>query len=333
MSYVRSYSTVISGTVSYPKSEYGGTKAWSETVTFDVIVNDNEFNQSIGGCIASLGAVGAAMASSTNEQVKAKEQAAEMISDSMFKGFANYTKQMFSQRANELEQLCVSLMPQVMTFTKQLDEVRATMEKDYNMLKARYLKIFGKLDSDLEKKVKRLSLDSFEIAEKLLDKVIFQPKMDSIGKTICSSEDIATTQAILQLYGISKELLSSMVGIIGYIRSKRRLAEQFDSSLDNASIEQGNSWYTPVLVAQTDMAVPGTWGLQCTTPERLSKQNEAKVLDAVTDAVADSRLELKNMGKDKDVIENEFSKLLDGISDERKRAEMLRLWDSYSKKH
>ena len=337
MAYTRTYSEVIYGskTVSYPASEHGGTTSvsWSEPITLYVTVQDDVFNSSVTRCNSTVGVLGAAVVAATNAQEQAKIAAAKKISKTMIHGFANYTKNLFSQDMIELEAKVNSLKGQLLTFSKNLSDVKTTMESDYNLLKGRYSKFFDKLDKDLERRVHELSSEAFGVSNHLLNDRILKPQLEGVSKTMTLENDIPSSQTVLQLSGLKRLMIESLNKLNIFLRKKRKISVQLETMLEKDSGNKSSTWYSPVFVFEADDKVEGRMSFEMTTSEHLSSESKKKIETAVNEAFVSGKLKVCNIGSDKKNIEMEFIKLLEKEGDERKRKEMLRLWDNYSRNH
>ena len=77
----------VSGSVSYPASEHGGSKSYHDSVTVTVNVDTNPLEASIGQCASEVGSLRGSVDDAAARMVEQKKASASKIADTVIGGF------------------------------------------------------------------------------------------------------------------------------------------------------------------------------------------------------------------------------------------------------
>lgn len=193
MSYTRTFSEVItvhySGTTSYPASQNGGTTSYSgtvsETVTVEINVDTNRFDNSVRVCNANVDGLTLAVAATEAAQVASIRKNAEKVGTTIVNGFFKTIQSEISQQLSELTSRIEATFIHMKKMSERCNEKLLQMQSDYHQLTERYGKIFQELNKELENRVFELDKPTF----------IFKRDCDAINdRAFCG--DFATTAIV-----------------------------------------------------------------------------------------------------------------------------------------
>ena len=89
MSYSRSYTFSVSGSISYPASEHGGTVSYHDSVEVNLYVDTSPFDRSVRSCGSEVNALTASVAGAAVQMCNTRKQTARLISQSIVNGFSD----------------------------------------------------------------------------------------------------------------------------------------------------------------------------------------------------------------------------------------------------
>lgn len=194
MSFSRSFTYTVSGSVSYPASEHGGSRDFSKDLTVVVTVDTEAIDRAAERCTAAVGAMTGGIVAETSLLEKEKGESANRISSSLVGGFFKYILYGIRETMMRLGTRMPMLLQELKALARRCSAAREQLGKDYEKITTRYSKVFTDLDESLRKSLEKLDQPTFFVA---------QSACDFVGKTMLS-QTTATT-----LLGGPEEIASS----------------------------------------------------------------------------------------------------------------------------
>lgn len=246
MSYTRSYSGSVhysgSEVVSYPASEHGGTKvvhySGDVPVYMNITVDTDSFDYSVSGTKTALGVVTGTVAATQAAQIAQINASAEQISDATIRGFYHVISSELSAQVSESSSAmksCVGLLTQE---AQDVDRIHGQMDSDYSAIKARYLRIFHRLDKELERRITELDKPAFELGTQGMQDVVQSP-YDMHAATVFVQCEDAHSMPLKLTCGRSKgrvsAALQNLKRMCGYLfQYDQNVKNIMDESSDDA---------------------------------------------------------------------------------------------------
>ena len=265
MSYSETYSRSVhysgSITVSYPASENGGSKTVNYSgdvpVNITIHVDTNAFDQSVDGTNVALTAVGGALSAAEAAQVAEVTRAGERIAQAATQGFYRLLANEMSAQTSEFSSSCKASAGLLAEEAQQVTDIHGQMVTDYRAIKGRYLRIFRELDRELDRRVRELDREAFQLSKRGMHDVVGGPYVESAAAVVLQGQDVSAVQLRLQTartkHGAAASLdaLSEVCGYLGdYAREVDGLMEQGQGA--------ESTIYAPVVYAlEHDLDVQG----------------------------------------------------------------------------
>ena len=95
--------------------------------------------------------------------IQAEEEASDHVCENVNRGFYTLIRSQISQKIAKLKSEVDSHLMQLNQQRKQLLAIRSRMERDYNMISNRYLKLFNGLNQNLRQRVFELDRPTIEL--------------------------------------------------------------------------------------------------------------------------------------------------------------------------
>lgn len=295
----------------------------------DIRVSTEPLAREVDRVTSGIARVSLNVESYQDELVNAENEASEKISNKITHGFFMLTRNELSQRMVAYENEAMNSMVIVTRFMKDLAEIRNRMEKDYNQISARYIRIFSRLEKGLDKSIHELDKALMKVMDEGFDK-IDERMLLSLSKSVSYPCDVISSSNVLLLSYYRRKAISILSQLDNHIKEMKKLDEMLSSVLSSDfQSSKGKYIFLPVVITSSSSFSGGEDIVSISLPvfpSSIGKSaNEIKsdVLDdflAEEDWVALSSVE-------KNILRNEFISQIED-QDERKKEIMLRLFDS-----
>ncbi|GAB1472901.1 hypothetical protein MASR2M69_03420 [Bacteroidota bacterium] len=166
MGFSRSYKEVVSQTISVPyeASGKGGTK----TVKVDIPVEINlhfdtePFSESVKECEDTVSKLTEAVTATEAIEVKTRQDNSFRVADSIINGFFSYIRSEISQQLTEIAQAAETKQIVLKELMKRCVSLREQMNRDFQRISDRYVKIFQDLNKELSYRIFELNKSIFK---------------------------------------------------------------------------------------------------------------------------------------------------------------------------
>lgn len=154
-------------TISYPKSESGGSKSVvvEEPVYVDVYVESDPFEHSVDHCDNSLHLLQAGIVAAEAAEKQSRLENSQRLGKSLDEGFFQVVTSNLTMQAKEESATAKALVGALYAQQKQLLTIKDQMENDYNLIKSRYVKLFEDYDKELRNRIYALNKRVFELVD------------------------------------------------------------------------------------------------------------------------------------------------------------------------
>lgn len=195
------------------------------------------------------GTTGAVVAMQT-AVIIAEDKAADHVCNNVNRGFYSLIRSQISQKMAKLQSEVDSLTMQLLQQKTALLGIKKRMERDYNMIANRYIKLFNGLNANLKNRVFELDKPTVDFACKEIDKISNRTKYLTATVPVTQLESISASQKILasnvKLRGLN--VIYSMRGFLYEMNKQKKLTDQilineYSSSLVSRS-------YIPVVICE-----------------------------------------------------------------------------------
>jgi hypothetical protein len=243
MSYSRDYHETItvhgseSKTVSYPKSESGGSMSvtvnYTEHVPVDIRINvdTNPFDRSVGSANRQVSILTGSVIATEAAHIAAKVKSAEDISDTMVEGFFGLIKSEINQQLTEIKPKVEALIIELMQHQQSCAQKKVQLEGDFGRISERYAKIFFDLDKELRNRILLLNQSAVGVHGTLTTRV--HRSFSDISTSIATiyNKEANCLQSMLFASGLKSKALSLINNAKQYLFSEQNLSAQLQEIL------------------------------------------------------------------------------------------------------
>lgn len=342
MSYTRSYSQLISGTVSgsvnYPASQNGGSThvslQWQEEVDVTILVDTNPLDISVQSLKRHVDVLTGAVVTTEALHVAEKANSAEAISQSVTDGFFTLIRSDITQQMAALKSRIESLLMKLNGLKDGVQRIRGQMRQDYSRISERYSRIFEDLDQETRNRVASLDqalLKACRGVSEELDRSV--GKGTSAIPTIFGGEN-SQTQTSMLAAGIRQRMNQLLLNAKAYLSTDRQLSNDFKAILRDDLDPAASKAFIPAiyLLADTPEGVP--FEDLFTPVSELSSLSGAGLQDGLCEKFRDKALFWRQMGPQPQ-LERYLTLMVDGIQsgqpghDARVRETIMNLWHAH----
>ncbi|GHT76494.1 hypothetical protein FACS189463_1690 [Bacteroidia bacterium] len=166
--------------------------------TFNYTVDTNPMAQEISTVSNHIKGTTTAVVAMQTAVVLAEAKAADHVCNNVNKGFYTLIRSQISQKIAKLQSEVDSHLMQLNAQRKQLLGIKNRMERDYNMISSRYLKLFNGLNQNLKQRVFELDKPTIDFAVREVEKVSNRTKYLTATVPVSQLESLAASQKIIE---------------------------------------------------------------------------------------------------------------------------------------
>lgn len=180
--------------------------------------------------------------------ILAEEKGADHVCDNVNRGFYSLIRSQISQKMAKLQSDVDSHLMQLVQQKKALLNIRNRMQRDYNMISNRYIKLFNGLNANLKNRVFELDKPTIDFACKEIDKISNRTKYLAATIPISQLESVSISQKIVaanvKQKGIS--VINSMKLFIHEMNVQKLLTDQI--LINNSGITKIGKSFLPIVI-------------------------------------------------------------------------------------
>lgn len=203
----------------------------------------SEVSRQVGKTTAAVDVMGTAV-------IAQEKSSANQICSKLDMGFFNVVISQIAQRVANEKAKTQALAMELLQQQKALQNLQNRMSGDYNMISARYAKLFGSLNQEMKNRIAELDKPVMQFCTHNVKQL--QNRIYGLisGVPVLQSESLSVVQAIA-----AARLKSNAQGLIksvaDYVRSDKQ-QRQTTESLWNEGIQNTVIYYVPIIIDEED---------------------------------------------------------------------------------
>jgi len=274
----------------------------------DCVVDTNPMAAEISTVSNHIKGTTTAVVAMQTAVVLAEKKAADHVCDNVNKGFYTLIRSQISQKIAKLQSEVDSHLMQLNQQKRQLLAIRGRMERDYNMISSRYMKLFNGLNQNLKQRIFELDKPTIDFAVKEVEKVSNRTKYLTAAVPVSQLESLAASQKIIasnvKFRGL--KVISSMSNFLNDMSEQKKLTDRI--LLKKGNVEN-SALAVPVAITECNFDKFDNKNVDIQVNNaQLSKQTQSSIKNAVN-------ANLENIGwqASKEIdkeVKSEFSKHL-----------------------
>lgn len=186
----------------------------------------------------------------TQKVISAEDKAANLVCNNVNKGFYSLIRSQLSQKMAKLQSEVDAHLMQLVQQKNALLSIKTRMQKDYNMISSRYIKLFNGLNSNLKQRVFELDKPTIDFAIKEVDKVSNRTKYLTATIPISQLESLTSSQKIVasnvKYRGLN--VIKSMRSFLLDMNTQKKLTDQI--LINDGRYTETATVYIPIVICE-----------------------------------------------------------------------------------
>jgi len=218
--------------------------------TFNYTVDTKPMADEMRSVSRHVNATTGAVVAMQTAVIIAEEKAANHVCNNVNKGFYSLIRSQISQKMAKLQSEVDSHLMQLVQQKNALLSIKNRMQKDYNMISSRYIKLFNGLNSNLKQRVFELDKPTIDFAVKEVDKVSNRTKYLTATIPITQLESLVASQKIVasnvKYRGLN--VIKSMSSFLFDMNTQKKLTDQI--LINDGRYTETATVYIPIVICE-----------------------------------------------------------------------------------
>ena len=275
----------------------------------------NHVNATTGAVVAMQAAV-----------VLAETRAADLVCENVNKGFYSLIRSQISQKTAKLQSEVDSHLIQLNQQKKALLAIKFRMERDFNMIANRYIKLFNGLNSNLKQRIFELDKPTIDFAVKEIDKVSNRTKYLTASVSVNQLESLVSSQKILTSSVKYKgaKVIESIKSFLSEMNAQKKLTDKI--LINDHRYTTDAKTLIPVIILETNSDNSSSNNIDIKISDLELTQSTRQTIENELYKSLNNLNWGKHNSNDKDLL-SEFSKLNDSsLSSNRVKSITMKLF-------
>ena len=283
----------------------------------------NSVSHHVDGVTASVVAMKTAV-------ISAEKDAANKICGNVNRGFFSMMQAQITQKIAQCTSKVESKLFELQQESQALKSIQTRMQRDYNMISARYFKLFNALNANLKTRIYELDKPTILLATK--DMSLKDNRINKMAAFFNTNQTESVLEA--QNIGLSKakkHCADAIEAIGGYLNEMNKQNKHFDSVITNIETDYNSDILLPVIYNEYT-SDSGSSSIKTTLPTTGINQIDKSLNGSVDNFVMKS---VMNNEEWKDFNQNEYNNIASEFNalveksgnDERTKQLMLKLFN------
>lgn len=300
------------------------------SLNFDCVVDTSEMAQEIHSVKQHVNATTTAVVGMQTAVIKAQADGADHVCKKVNQGFYALIHSQISQKMAALQSKLDAQILRLNQQRKQLSAIRQRMERDYQMISARYLKIFNSLNRNLAQRITEVDRPVILFATTETDKIANRSNMMVATVPMGQAESVKTSQTVVSS-NLKYRAAKAIESIDSFIADSNELNSITDRILlPRRMAESSASLAVPVCIAESNIDGNGNMQTRIQVSEiGINRDARQSVETRVGAAYHDGSLPWKKQERIDPEVENYFNQLVAKSNlGERQRKMVMRMFGS-----
>jgi len=287
----------------------------------DCLVDTNPMAAEINSVSNHVQGTTTAVVAMQTAVVVAEARAADHVCTNVNKGFFTLIRSQISQKVARLQSEVDSHLMQLNQQRKQLLSIKGRMERDYNMISSRYMKLFNGLNANLKQRIFELDKPTVDFAVREVEKVSNRTKYLTATVPVTQLESLAISQKIIasNVKFRGMKVIGSMTNFLSDMGEQKKLTDRI--LLSSGSNALNATLSVPVIISESNFDKFDNKNIDITVSKiQLSQATQSAVKNTVIQNIDNMQWQ-KGAEIDKEV-KSEFSKILSGSKSSQRVKDM-----------
>ncbi len=233
----------------------------------------------------NVNAVSTAVVAMQTAVVLSEKEAADKICKSIDSGFFMLLRARLSRRVAEFASTMSSRAASMLETGSAIEHTHQQMQGDFLRIKSRYVKVFDKLDRELDQRVRELDRPAMTLAKVRREVLVDRQCKDAPGALYYAADGaiVSLKASNARVKARASESIAQLGAGMQLIEGYERATQSVFEGQNHASRQLGASYeYVPVVYTVAENQVtPGAYSLEVQTPSALDPKTQADIARGV----------------------------------------------------
>jgi hypothetical protein len=287
--------------------------------TFNYTVDTNPMAAEISSVSKMVAGTTTAVVAMQTAVVLAETKAADHVCKNVNRGFFTLIRSQISQKMAKLQSDVDSHLMQLNQQRKQLLAIKGRMERDYNMISGRYLKLFTGLNQSLKQQIFELDKPTIDFAVREVEKVSNRTKYLTATVPVTQLESLAMSQKIIasNVKFRGMKVIGSMRHFLSDMNEQKRLTDRIllsGSKVENATMS------VPVIISEMNFDKFDNKSFDIVVSKvQLNSTTQSAVKNTVNQNIDNLQWQKAEIDRE---VKSEFSKMLSNSTSSQRVKDM-----------
>lgn len=299
---------------------------------FDCVVDTTELAESVHTVNKHIDGTTGAVVGMKMAVIAAEQEGADHVCKNVNRGFYSLIHSQISQKMAALQSEVDAKLLRLNQQKKQLLGIRRRMERDYQMICARYNKLFTSINRNLKQRVVELDRPVINLVQTDTSKISNRLNLLMADVPLGQAESIKLSQRIASS-NLKNNAMRSISSITNFIADSNRLDSIVNTILLKKRIEEPKeSMLVPVAIIESNYDASDNRVLQTYVSEiGLSANADAQIGNGVQAAIRNEEIKWSDEAGKNPELENQFRQAVANSGlDERVKNQMLQMFTNSS---
>ncbi|MCM1449924.1 MAG: hypothetical protein NC082_06250 [Clostridiales bacterium] len=298
--------------------------------SFDCVVDTTELAQSVHAVNSHVNGTTAAVVAMKAAVIKAEQDGADHVCKKVNQGFYSMIHSQISQKMAAMQSRVDAQLMRLNQQHKQLSNIRRRMERDYQMICARYGKLFTAINRNLRQRVTELDRPIIDLATTEADKVSNRASHMTATIPLGQTESVKTSQHLLTS-NLKYRASHAIEAIERFISGYNRLQYMIDRVLlSRRSSTETSQLNVPVIMMESNYDRSDNKHFQVTVSKiDMTATSRNLIENRLSVANSEQELSWQANGTIDPQLSNQFHRLVASSDlDQRRRDTIVKLFEA-----
>lgn len=216
--------------------------------TFNYTVDTQPMADELSSVSRHVDATTTAVVAMQTAVIIAEERAANHVCANVNRGFYSLIRSQISQKLAKLQSDVDSHLMQLRQQKNALLNIKGRMQRDYNMISARYIKLFNGLNTNLKNRIFELDKPTIDFAHREIERMSNRSKYLTASIPVNQLESISSSQKIIASNVKQKgaKVIDSMKSFLKDMNAQKKLTDQI--LVNDNRISKTSTAFIPIIV-------------------------------------------------------------------------------------
>ena len=221
---------------------------------FNFTVDTSPMASEIRSVSTNVNVVSGAVVAMQAAVIAAEKEGTDHVCENVNRGFYSLMHSQISQKIAQLTSTVEAKLLELGQYAAALKGIQSRMTADYNMISARYTKLFKSINNNLEARVAELDMPVFKLVDRDMKLVDSRMRLNSAQFAVHQLESVLSSQ-LLAASKVKIDAETTLGTITKFIKGSRAQTRKSEASMQETRVDSVEDIFIPVSIIESTSAV------------------------------------------------------------------------------